>query len=130
MWKAIEHDIATAVLDAAVSTAGPGAVDFVVQPHQEREVSGLDRKGAPRYKTKHWLDVTNTGSRDAQDVTYETDEDSGMVILGRRGGPTTVHRGQTRRLPVTFVMAGSGDPVLRIRWTEDGQDRRGDFHVG
>jgi len=131
VWKAIEHDIVTLKLDSTFALPlMPSGVDFLVQPHQEREVSGFSPKGAPRYTTKRWIDITNSGDRDAEQVTFENaGDDSGMLIIGP-DGPTTVHRGQTRRLPVEFTWGGSRDPVLRIRWIEDDEPKFRDFHVG
>lgn len=131
VWKAIEHDIVSLKLDATPAVQSqPSGVDFLVQPHQEREISGVNSKGAPRYTTKHWLDITNTGDRDAEGVLFESvGEDSAMFIAGPEGS-TTIHRGQTRRLPVMFTFGGSDDPVLRIQWVEDDDAKHRDFHVG
>jgi hypothetical protein len=131
VWKAIEHDIGALRLTQVDPPSGQSVgVDFVVQPQQEREITGVNPRGAPRYSTRHWLDITNAGSRDADEVTFETvGQDSPMHIVGT-GGPTTIHRAQTRRLPVVFTMGGSDAPILRIRWTEDGEVREREFHVG
>ena len=68
--------------------------------------------------------------RDAEGVLFESvGEDSAMFIAGPEGS-TTIHRGQTRRLPVMFTFGGSGDPVLRIQWVEDDDAKHRDFHVG
>ncbi|MGP4029707.1 DUF4062 domain-containing protein [Actinomadura sp. 3N407] len=130
VWKAIEHDIATLYPDTeSASRPDPTAVDFRVQPQQERELSGHNSKGKPRYRTRRWVDVTNTSGRDAEEVTFASaDKDSGMTL--GPNGPTTIHAGQTRRVPITLSLGGSGDPVLRIRWTEDGEQKERDFHVG
>jgi len=131
VWKAIEHDIAALELDQALTMKSRvNEAEFLVQPHQEREISGMSQKGAPRYKTKHWLDITNTGTCDAQTVSFESvGDDSAMLIAGVTG-PTTIHRGQTRRLPIMFTFGGAGSPVLRIRWIEGEEERFQDFHVG
>jgi hypothetical protein len=131
IWKSIEYDIAGLDLDAAPSPGTePTAVGFLVQPHQEREVSGVSSKRAPRYTTKYWLDVTNSGSRDAEGVTFEAIMDDGLMQLVGPSKPTTIHRGQTRRLPVIYAAGGSDGAILRIRWIEDGEERQHDFHVG
>ena len=131
VWKAIEHDIAAMKFDpVSPIQSGPTGVDFLVQPNQEREISGVNSKGAPRYSTKHWLDITNTGDRDAEAVTFESLGESIAMFIAGPDGPTTIHHGQTRRLPVMFTYGGSGDSVLRIRWAEDDEDKHRDFHVG
>lgn len=130
VWKAIEHDIAMLRIGD-----GPGAkpeltgVDFLVQPGQESQLSGHTPKGAPKYKTRRWLDVSNTGSTDAEHVTFEAIHDGYMILLGSKE-PTTIHKGQSRRLPVQYAAGGSDGARLRIRWTEDGEDKERVFHVG
>lgn len=132
VWKAIEYDIANFDLDTfpPVLAAEPTAVDFLVQPHQEREVSGFTSGGKPRYSTKHWLDVTNTGGRDAEQVTFEAVLEDGFMRIAGADKPTTIHKGQTRRLTALYAAGGSDGAILRIRWVEDDEERERDFHVG
>lgn len=98
------------------------------QPGQEREVPGYNKQGAPRYSNRHWVDVTNTGDADAHDVTFEPGGDSFWRVLGGEGS-TIIHAGQTRRVPALYTLA-TVNPVLRIHWTEDGEAKQQDFHVG
>ena len=131
VWKAIEHDIPRLnVGTEPLTRQEPTGVDFLVQPGQEREVSGATSKGAPKYRTKHWLDVTNTGDRDAENATFEAVLEDGFMRLIAPQNPTTIHKGQSRRLPVLYAAGGSDGALLRIRWTEDGEDKERDFHVG
>lgn len=131
VWKAIEHDIATLELDARSAVRPPSTgVEFQVQPQQEREVSGANSKGVPRYSTKHWLDVTNVGDRDAEEVTFKGIFKDGFMHLHGPDQPTTIHKGQTRRLPVQYAAGGSDGAMLRICWTEDGNQNQREFHVG
>lgn len=130
VWKAIEHDIATLNLPGPTPQQIATGIEFLVQPHDEREVSGFSSKGAPRYTTKHWLDVTNTGERDAESVTFEGINQNGLMRVISADGPTVIHKGQTRRLPVIYSADGSDGSLLRIRWTEDGEPKERDFHVG
>lgn len=129
-WKAIVYDIDNLGVGSSVRM-GPGltGVDFLVQPGEESQVSGHTTKGAPKYKTKRWLDVLNQGSSDAENVTYEAIHDGLMILLGSKG-PTTIHKGQSRRLPVQYAAGGSDGARLRIRWTEGGEDKVQDFRVG
>ncbi|GAA2006317.1 DUF4062 domain-containing protein [Brevibacterium samyangense] len=130
VWKAIEYDITTLSLGVPVLSRPPSGVQFAVQPQQEREIRDYDKKGKPRYKTRHWIEVTNNGGVDAQQVVFEpVGEHSGMFLV-TDGTPTTVHAGQTRRLNVEHSMGGGDPEVLRIRWVEDGEDKEQDFHVG
>ncbi|WP_336627507.1 MULTISPECIES: DUF4062 domain-containing protein [unclassified Microbacterium] len=131
VWKAIEHDIAAMSLQSVTAPPSePVGVDFFVQPRQEREMSGLNSKGAPRYSTKHWAEVTNTGDRDAESVTFESPAENGGMFVAGADEPTIIHRGQMRRVPLMFTWGGSSDPILRIHWIEDGESRHRDFHVG
>ncbi|MRX42126.1 DUF4062 domain-containing protein [Agromyces kandeliae] len=131
VWKAIEHDIASLSIDPTPElNAGLGEVDFVVQPHQEREVSGVNSRGAPRYSTNHWLEITNTGDLDAEDVTFEGILEDGYMRLIAPGNPTTIHKGQSRRLPVLYAAGGSDGARLRIRWREHSEQKEREFDVG
>ena len=130
VWKAIEHDISELSLDAPSMIAPATGVRFVVQPRQEREVIKVDSKGKSHYTTRRWIEITNTGDADAEDVTFETvGEHTGMRLL-TDSAPTVIHAGQIRRLNVAYFLAGSDDPhVLRIRWAQDGQEQYKDFNV-
>lgn len=132
VWKAIEHDIASLQPSAGVEGGAARAtgVVFSVQPNQEREMSGVNSKGKPQYRTRHWMEITNSGGRDAERVTFESVGDNAQMHIISTDSATTIHRGQMRRLPVAFTFGGSGEPVLRIRWVEDGDDKHQDFHVG
>jgi len=130
IWKAIEHDLTQ--LD--VSAGGQPAVketrvDFLAQPGRDREQTGIDAKGRVKYQTHHWVDITNRGSRDAQDVTMEPADDTGGLFLIGSNQPTTIHAGQTRRFPFSLAMA-AGDPVVAIRWREDDEAHEQTFHIG
>lgn len=130
VWKAIEHDIAS--LSVGIDrrpVPEVAGVDFLVQPGQESYVSGYNHKRAPKYTTKRWLDVSNRGSMDAENVTFEAIHD-GIMVLSVPKGPTTIHKGQRRRIPVQYAAGGSDGARLRIRWTEDGENKEGDFYVG
>ncbi|WP_411730736.1 DUF4062 domain-containing protein [Paeniglutamicibacter sp.] len=130
VWKAIEHDLETLALGSPVAPKRNLGVDFVVQPQRTRELSSHDAKGKPRYTTRNWLDITNQGDQDAEQVVYEkVGDNSGMTLLAPEE-PTVIHRGQTRKVNVFYSMSGSGAAVVRIGWVEDGQEKQKDFHVG
>jgi hypothetical protein len=130
VWKAIEHDLVDLNLADPVAPRRNRGVDLLVQPGQERELRGHTKQGNPQYKTRHWLDITNQGDEDAENVRVESaDPESGMHLFSG-DGPTVIHRGQTRRVGMELMMAGSGPRVARISWVEDGQDQAKDFHVG
>lgn len=129
VWKAIEHDLEALALGSPVAPKQDRGVDFLVQPQQEREVSSYDSKGKPRYTTRHWLDITNQGDQDAEQIFFEkVGEASGMQLFAPEEA-TTIHRGQTRKLPI-FYVNGSGEAIVRIRWVEDGLEKQKEFHVG
>lgn len=127
VWQAIDHDLAN-VLDLtpdakALQSTG---VDWLLQPGQET-VSETDNRGRLKSRTKRWVELTNRGDRDAEGVEIES-LDPGIHVHGWES--TIVHAGQTRRLPLLYSFGGSGDPVLRVKWTEDSQSRERDFHIG
>lgn len=129
VWKAIAHDIAS--FDLGVPSIAPKTgVDFLVQPKQEREVSGYNNKGQPRYRNRQWLEITNRGTVDAEDVEYEPLGENTTLRLAPSGSATIIHAGQTRQLSYMRTWGDDDDPVLRIKWTEDGEQRHRDFHVG
>ncbi|VXB51767.1 conserved hypothetical protein [Arthrobacter sp. 9V] len=130
VWKAIEHDLVTLNLGEPSLHQRNKGVDFIVQPHSEREVAGYSSNGSPRYTTNHWLEVTNDGGKDAENVRFENANPESSMHLFSDDEPTIIHRGQARRVGAAFTMGGSGQPILRILWTEDGQERSREFHVG
>ncbi|MCC4908454.1 DUF4062 domain-containing protein [Microbacterium sp. cx-59] len=129
VWKAIEHDLTQLRLDASPQRAAPTGVDLIVQPGREREVNSFDSKGKPRYRTRHWLDIENRGDVDAEQVVLEPVGQNAGVMLVTTGKPTVIHRGQSRRFAMEFY-GGGGDPVIKVRWVEDGEPREKDYHVG
>lgn len=129
VWKAIEFDIAQLNLGVPVLDQRVRGVAFKAQPQQEREIGSYDNKGKPRYTTRHWIEVTNTGDSDAQEVTFEAaGERSSMLVFGD-SKPTVVHAGQTRRINVQHMMGGGDPDILRVRWVENGETKTRDFHV-
>lgn len=128
VWKAIEYDITKMSLATPVIRTASRGVKFLVQPQQEREVRGYDKKGNPRYATRHWIEITNDSDQDAEDVVFESVGEQSSLHLATDGTPTTVHAGQARRLNAMYTMGGEPG-VLRIHWSEDGQVRKHDFHV-
>lgn len=51
-------------------------------------------------------------------------------MLAGDDGPTIIHRGQQRRVPVIMTWAGEGQPTVRLLWTEDGEEQSKEVHVG
>lgn len=130
VWKAIEHDIARVDADTPVLQSGSPKVKFRVQPREEREIRDYDSKGRPRYRTRHWVEVTNEGREDAKDVVFEPANPQQRMHVLTDGVPTVVHAGQTRTVHVEYMFGGDSEDILRIKWTEDGEARDEDFHVG
>lgn len=130
VWKAIEFDIANLDLGVPVLNRPASGVQYQVQPQQEREIRDYDKKGKPRYKTRHWIDVTNTGDQDAHEVTFDAVGENPSMFVLSDATPTTIHAGQTRRVNVEHMMGGGDPDILRIRWTENGEAREREFHVG
>lgn len=130
VWRAIEYDITALSLGVPVLQQVSTGVRFQVQPKQEREVKDYDKKGKPRYTTRHWIEVTNTGSEDAHDVVFETVAEQSRLHLLTDETPTVIHAGQTRTVHAAYMMGGGDPDILRIRWTEDGEPHEREFHVG
>lgn len=130
VWKSIEYDIATFSLGVPVLGGTARGVRFLVQPQQEREIRDYDKKGKPRYSTRHWIEITNTGDEDAEEVVFEPVGEQTSMHLATDGSPTTIHAGQTRHLNVMYTMGGGDADILGIRWIEGGEVREREFHVG
>jgi hypothetical protein len=129
VWKAIEHDLTGFAFGAPASPQAPSGVHFIVQPKSEREPQGIDKRGKQQYRTRTWLEITNDGTTDAHDVRFEVPEDTAGLRV-HTDGTAVIHAGQTRRITTMYMMGSSADPVVRISWTEDGEPREKNFHVG
>jgi len=129
VWKAIEHDLGQMRLDSSPQRNIRAGVDLLVQPGSDREVSGFDSKGKPRYRTRRWLDIENRGDVDAEEVFLEAAGEDSSVLLMTGSQPTVIHRSQSRRFPMEFY-GGEGARVVKVRWVEDGEPKEKDFHVG
>lgn len=130
VWKAIEYDIAQLDLGVPVLPSGTRGVRFSAQARRERELKSYDKKGNPRYSNRHWIEVTNSGDEDATDVVFESVGDDSSMMLPGGNTPTVIHAGQDRRISVIHHGGGSDPNILRIRWTENGEPKEQDFHVG
>ncbi len=129
VWRAIEHDVATLALDVPVLNRPNRGVRFQAQPRQERELKDTDAKGKARYRTRHWVEVTNVGDEDAQEVTFKPASENAAMMVMSRGEPTVVHAGQTRIVNIDFMMGGSDDDRLLIEWVENGERNEAAFHI-
>ncbi|MHA7177346.1 DUF4062 domain-containing protein [Arthrobacter sp. Sr24] len=127
VWKAIEHDIAQVTPASQPPVVESKKIDFLVQPKQEREVT-YDSKGKPKNKTRHWIEVTNTGTQDAEGVMFASVGQHTSMHLGNSEESTIVHHGQTRRID-TFYTYGGGESILRITWRGDGEEQSKEYHV-
>lgn len=130
VWRAIEFDIANLDLGVPALNRSITGVRFQAQPRQEREVRDVDKKGKPRYTTRHWIDVTNIGDEDAQEVTFEAVGESPSMFVVSESTSTVVHAGQTRRVNIARTMGGDDQDILCIRWLENGEAKQREFHVG
>lgn len=128
VWKAIEHDIVSLATETQDQLPTGPAVEFLVQPQVEREVTGVDNRGKPKYSTRRWLEVTNRGSDDAHGVHFSSVGDPTPMHLGRGDEVTVIHAGQMRRVGIVMTMGG-GDSILRISWREGEGERSKDFYV-
>jgi len=127
VWQAIEHDLVQ--LDIAGipggTTAEKSEVDFLAQPGQE-SIPKTDSRGRLKHETRRWVELINRGTVDAQSVTVEATSQG--VFLAGPDAPTTVHAGQARRFPYMLTMQ-SDDPVIVVRWEEQGEKREKIFSI-
>lgn len=131
VWQSVEHDLADMKLGFAMQEVGTSVADisWLVQPGEEHYIRHI--LGKPHNATRHWLDVTNrSSSKDAQEVVFSMNEEAAAVRYNGAQGSTTIHAGQTRRLPITYFLNERTEaPKLTIRWTEGGEEKTRDFHV-
>lgn len=130
VWKAIDYDITVLSLGVPVLQHTATGVKFQVQPKQERELKDYDKKGKPRYTTRHTIEVTNEGNEDAHDVVFETVGKNSRLHLFADEKPTVIHAGQTRIVHAAYMLGGGDPDIVRIHWTEDGEAKEREFHVG
>lgn len=128
VWKAIEHDISQISPTSQPQVVESKKVDFLVQPKQESVVT-YDSKGKPKNQTRHWIEVTNTGTQDAEEATFSSAaQPTSMHLVNSEELPTVIHHGQTRRVNA-FYSFGGGQSILRIAWKDDDGEHSKDYHV-
>lgn len=122
VWQAIEYDLARLAPEGAPTlTTGGSAVDFLVQSGSERELSGYQKNGNPSYTTRRWIDVTNRGRRDAEEVTFSVVPEDTPLWLHTPERPVTIQAGGQRRIGFELSMASPSQAEVMIRWQEDGE---------
>lgn len=125
VWTAVEHDIAQLQHDSDQPVKTKGGVDFLVQPASER-LPKTDSRGRLKHETKRWVELTNRGDIDAENVVVEAAPDTHFRLDWP--GPTTIQRGQMRKVPVTYSMSTSKAAII-IRWNEAGEERSRQFDI-
>lgn len=126
LWQAIDHDLRQLEASEGKTDRRVGAVDFLAQPGEEQRPK-TDSRGRLRYETIRWIDLTNRGGADALEVEVLADPDDNFFIVW--DGPSTVHAGQSRRIPMDFTW-GTSNPKIEVRWKEAGTAKSAIFHVG
>lgn len=124
VWQAIDHDVHSLDLTAPIAQAAPRGVSFFAQPGMER-LPETDSKGRIKYRTRRWVELTNRGDVDAEQVTFTASE--GVFLAN--GEPTVIHAGQTRRIPMELSFTAASDIVFTVHWVE-GEEKSAVFHVG
>lgn len=132
--RALDFDVAQLLASAPEpdegSTSAPSAkpVDFVAQPGEEQVPNGTTPGGKPKFKTRHWADVTNVGTEDAHDVRYSTVGERSPMMLHEEG-TSVFPKDQTRHIGYTLMMGG-GDRGIRVTWTRNGVEDFKDLFIG
>lgn len=125
IWQAVEHDIALLQRDSDHQVESKGGVDFLVQPASER-LPKTDSRGRLTHETKRWVELTNRGDTDAENVVVETAPDTHFWV--HWAGPTTIQHGQMRKVPVSYSLATSRAAIV-VRWTESGEAKCQQFDI-
>lgn len=129
VWQAIEHDVSALELPPPEFSPRAPRDNLLVQSRSAREVSGYDAKGAPRYRTRRWVEVSNQSEHDAENVVATVAEGSGIFLAGFRE-PTVIHAGQTRDLHLEFSLGTGDDPTLTLAWDWGDTRHEEQFHIG
>lgn len=128
VWRAIEHDLASLNLVAPAVPAPKEAGPQFLAQHRQEQVQKLDSKGRPKYSTKYWVEVTNTGNQDAQEVEFLLVGEGHGMRLQQPEGPIALAAGQMWHLPL-IKMASANGAVLRVTWAEDGARKKKEFNI-
>lgn len=130
VWQVVEHDVARLAPEGELTlTARRTGVDFLVQPGRDRELSGYQKNGNPKYTTRRWIDVINRGTSDAEEVTFELFPEAISVWLNGPERPVTVQAGGQRRVGFDLSMASPGSAHVKIRWQEGGEPNERVFEL-
>lgn len=129
VWRTLEHDLNLLDLSSTPAPTSRNGVELLVQPRQEREVSGLQKNGSPKYTTRRWAEVANRSDLDAEQVTFEAIPENAAIRLVTPDAPVTIQSGGSRRVPYTLFLQSSGNEKLRVRWVEDGEEKYKDFDL-
>lgn len=125
VWQAIEHDIAQLRHEFDEPVATKGGVDFLVQPASER-LPKTDSRGRLKYETKRWVELTNRGDVDAENVVVEASPGTNFWL--HWAGPTTIQHGQMRKVPIMYSMATSRATIV-VKWTEAEKEHSREFDI-
>ena len=125
---AIEYDVAKIDLFVAEVRHEPIGVRFRVESKSERHEKEIDKRGKIKYETKHWFEVTNTGDRAAESVTFEGQAASGLVRFLVDDQTITLEPGVSWKVPLLYSLGTSGIKIT-VRWVEDSKEKSKTFNV-
>lgn len=127
VWSAIEMDLRDIIhpLHTAPSALAPPTERFLIQGQSEREPK-TDSKGRVHYETRRWVEITNRGNDDVNDVVLEAASD-GMLLAGW-DQPSTIHTGQ-KRFASYWLSMGGGEPRVKLTWTEHGETNSKEYDI-
>lgn len=127
IWKAIEYDIPQMGIETQ-DNKEKGEVKLTLQPYQEEIMKGQDSRGKMKYQTKRWMEITNHGGLDAEEVTFHTNRNESSAIIAEPDHPTVIHAGQSRRINYSRFMS-SLPATITVNWKENGDTKSKVFHI-
>lgn len=128
IWRAIELDLTKIDLSVSDVRHESIGVRFRVDSKRERYEKEVDKQGKVKYKTRHWLEVTNIGDEAAKSVTFKGQTSSGLMRIKADEEPITLEAGAVWKIPVVYVMGTSGQ-TLTIYWVEGEKEHSKTFNV-
>jgi hypothetical protein len=118
--SAVDYDVNTESWALHATPGRPSGADIKLSHDNQREVSGADAKGRPKYRNRtNDLVVTNVGDRAAEGIVLEVQGDS-MIHFEV---PEPFDLTPTSESRFTMIALRSANVTLKASWTEDGEPR-------
>lgn len=118
--SAVDYDVNTESWALHTTPGRPSGADITLHHDNQREISGADAKGKPKYRNRtNDLVVTNAGDQSAEGIILEVQGNS-MVHFE---APEPFDLTPTSESRFTMIAIRSENVTLKAVWTEGGEPR-------